>query len=178
MHSKPAILLKAALQGLASLPVQVVATTGRHRDPGALGLGVAPANARVEKFVPQSDLLPRTDVVVTTGGTGTVLAALSAGVPLVIVPTAWDQPENAWRVAESGAGIRLTPRQCTPDLIRRAVVRVLNDDSFSKNARRLKEDFAAYGGASQAADLLEGLAPSSYEHVHTPMLTESARIGG
>jgi len=176
MHSKPAILLKAALQGLASLPVQVVATTGRHRDPEVLGLGVVPANARVERFVPQSDLLPRTAVVVTTGGTGTVLAALSAGVPLVIVPTAWDQPENAWRVAESGAGIRLTPRQCTPDGIGRAVARVLNDRSFSENARRLRNDFAAYGGASQAADLLEGLVPSSYNNIDAPMLTQSAGI--
>jgi MGT family glycosyltransferase len=176
MHSKPAILLKAALQGLASLPVQVVATTGRHRHPGALGLGPIPPNARVERFVPQSDLLPRARVVVTTGGTGTVLAALSAGVPLVVVPTAWDQPENAWRVAEAGAGIRLTPRQCTPDGIRNAVGRVLHEDSFRKNARRLKDDFAGYGGAAQAADLLETLAPSARAHVHETVLTDGARV--
>jgi MGT family glycosyltransferase len=178
MHSKPPMLLKAALQGLASSPVQVVATTGRHRDPAAIGLSVVPVNARVERFVPHSDLLPRTSVVVTTGGTGTVLAALSEGVPLVIVPTAWDQPENAWRVAESGAGIRLTPRQCTPAHLRSAVMRVLHDRSFLENARRLKNDFANYGGASQAADLLEQLAPSSYSPVDEFAVRESARIPG
>ena len=115
VHSKPPLLLRAALQGLASIPVNVIATTGRHRDPASLGLGVIPPNARVERWIPHSDLLPRTDVVVTTGGTGTVLATLSAGRPLVVMPTAWDQPENAWRVAEAGAGIRLAPRQCTPE---------------------------------------------------------------
>jgi MGT family glycosyltransferase len=158
MHSKPALLLRAALQGLSSLPVRVIATTGKHRDPEKLGLGAIPSNARVERWVPHSDLFPRTDVVVTTGGTGTVLATLSAGVPLVVVPTAWDQPENAWRVNEAGAGIRLSPSECTPERICSAVERVLREPSFRQNARRLGGQFAGYGGAAQAADLLEGLA--------------------
>ena len=158
MHSKPAFLLRAGLQGLASLPVQMIATTGKGRDPDSLGLGAVPPNARVERFVPHSDLLPHADVVVTTGGTGTVLATLSAGVPLVVVPTAWDQPLNAWRVAESGAGIRLPPNECTPERIRGAVARVLSDPSFRRNAQRLATDFARYGGATQAADLLDDLA--------------------
>jgi MGT family glycosyltransferase len=157
-HSKPPLLLRAALRGLSSLPLRVIGTTGKHRDPAELGLGAVPANARVEQWVPHSDLLPRTDVVVTTGGTGTVMGALSAGVPLVVVPTAWDQPENAWRVAESGAGIRLPARRCTPERVRDAVQRVLSDPSFRCNARRLAADFARYGGPTQAADLLEGLA--------------------
>ncbi len=158
LHAKPPFLLRAALKGLSSLPVRVIATTGKHRDPASLGLGAIPPNARVEQWVPHSDLLPRTDVVVTTGGTGTVLASLSAGVPLVVVPTAWDQPENAWRVAEAGAGIRLPPSRCTPERLRDAVARVLNQNSFRENARRLAADFARYGGAAQAAGLLEDLA--------------------
>jgi len=158
LHSKPPVLLQAALQGLAPLPVRVIATTGNHRDPQTLGLGLVPPNARVERFIPHSDLLPRTDVVVTTGGTGTVLASLSGGLPLVVAPTAWDQPENAWRVAEAGAGIRLAPRLCTPERIRDAVHRVLNDGSFRRNAQRLAKEFASYGGAAQAACLLEDLA--------------------
>jgi MGT family glycosyltransferase len=158
LHAKPPVLLRATLQGLASLPVQVIATTGKHRDFEGLGLGAVPGNARVEQWVPHSDLLPRTDVVVTTGGTGTVLAALSAGAPLVIVPMAWDQPENAWRVDEAGAGIRIAPRDCTADRVRAAVERVLRDESFRHNARRLAADFARYGGAGQAAELLEELA--------------------
>ncbi len=158
LHAKPPLLLRAALEGLAALPVRVIVTTGMHRDPTEIGLGAIPANARVERWVPHSDLFCRTDVVVTTGGTGTVLAALSAGVPLVVVPTAWDQPENAWRVSEAGAGIRLAPRQCTPDRLRSAVTRVLDDPSFRSNAGRLAADFARYGGAAQAARLIEQLA--------------------
>ncbi len=158
MHAKEPFLLRAALEGLASLPVRVVATTGRHRSPRDLNIGAVPANARVEAWVPHSDILGRADVVVTTGGTGTVLAALSAGTPLVIVPTAWDQPENAWRVVEAGAGLRIDPRTCTPDKVRDAVQRVLTDSSFRSQAQRLAKNFAQFGGATQAARLLEDLA--------------------
>jgi MGT family glycosyltransferase len=176
MHSKAPLLLRAALEGLATLPVRVIATTGKHRDPASLELGAVPANARVERFVPHSDLLPCTDAVVTTGGTGTVLATLSAGVPLVIVPTAWDQPENAWRVAEAGAGIRLAPGESSPAAIRGAVERVLTDPSFRQNARRLGDDFARYGGALQAADLLEALAVRPQDFSQRSRVTEPPAV--
>jgi MGT family glycosyltransferase len=178
MHSKPPLLLPAALRGLASLPVQVIATTGNHRDPASLDLGAIPPNARVERWVPHSDLLPHTSVVVTTGGTGTVLAALCAGVPLVVVPTAWDQPENAWRVEEAGAGIRLSPRHCTPERIRAAVDRVLNDPSYRQNARQLGRDLAGYGGAVLAADLLEDLADPREGSSHRDRMPASPSFSG
>lgn len=179
MHSKSALLLRSALQGLETAPVHVVATTGQHRDPTSLELGVIPGNARLERFVPHSVLFPRTDLVVTTGGTGTVLAALSAGIPLVVVPTAWDQPENAWRVAEAGAGVRIPPGRCTPSRVRSAVDRVLSDPSFAHHARRLGADFARHRGAATAAALLEELVPGgqsnagarSSQAVHVPVAT-------
>ena len=43
----------------------------------------------------------------TTGGPATIMAALRAGVPLVVVPTTWDKPDNARRVVEAGVGVRL-----------------------------------------------------------------------
>lgn len=172
MHSKPPVLLRAALEGLASLPAHVIATTGRHREPRDLKLAIPP-NARVEQWIPHSALLPRVSAIVTTGGTGTVLAALAAGVPIVVVPMAWDQPENAWRIAEAGAGIRLAPGQCSPRAIRHAVDRVLSDPSFRENARRLGSDLASYGGAGQAADLLTNLVPAQRKPHGAPMLASS-----
>ncbi len=151
-------LLKAAAEGLAGLPLQVVMTTGGQRDPVALGLANVAANVRVERWVPLVDLLPRTGVVVTTGGSGTVLAALKEGVPVLVVPMAWDQPENAWRVVDAGAGLRLSRRRCTPERLREAVQRLLKEETFREGARRMAADFASYGGAAQAAELLEGLA--------------------
>ena len=153
-------LLRAAASALKDLPVQVVMTTGRQRNPAELGLVPAP-NVRVEPYVPQSDLLPGAAVMVTLGGSGGVLAALGAGVPLVIVPTEWDRPENAQRVVEAGAGLRIAPNRCTPERLRAAVERVLNEPSFRENAQRLAGAFARYGGPARAAQLLEDLSSTS-----------------
>ena len=158
MHGQAPIVLRAAAQGLANLPMQVIMTTGKNRDPAELDLGSIAPNVRVERWVPHSDLLPRTDVLVTTGGGGTVLAALQAGVPMLVVPTQWEKPDNAQRVVEAGAGIRLSPRRCTPRRLREAVEQILKDLSFHQNALQLAAIFKRYGGATRAAELLEGLS--------------------
>ena len=96
--------------------------------------------------------------MVTLGGAGTVMAALRCGIPLVVVPTEWDKPENAQRVVEAGAGLRLEPKQCTPSRLRTAVGRILSEPSYKQNAQRLAEDLLNYGGQSRAAEFLEDLA--------------------
>jgi MGT family glycosyltransferase len=154
-------LLKTVVRACADMPVQVVMTTGRQRRVADLDLGVLPPNIRVESYVPQSDLLPETAVMVTVGGSGGVLAAITAGVPLVVVPTEWDRPENAQRVVEAGAGLRIAPSQCSPQRLRAAIERILSESSFRMNARRLAGICARYGGPARGAQLLEGLAPAT-----------------
>src|SRR5258705_7175024 len=94
--------------------MEVIMTTGAHRDPADLNLGPIAPNVRVEQWVSHSDLLPRCAALVTTGGAGTVMAALQAGVPQLIVPTHWDKPDNARRVVEAGARPPPPPPQGTP----------------------------------------------------------------
>jgi MGT family glycosyltransferase len=151
-------VLRAAARGLANLPMQVIMTTGRDRDPARLDLGPIAPNVHIVRFVSYGELLPRTDVVVSTGGGGTVLGALNAGVPQVIIPTEWDKPENAQRVVEAGVGLRLTPRRVTPKRLRRAAERLLSEPSFRQNAQRVAASFARLGGAERAAELLEELS--------------------
>ncbi len=158
VHTQKPFVLSAAARGLADLPLQVVMTTGGHRGPEDVGLGELAPNIRVERWVAHSDLLPHTDVVVTTGGAGTVSAVLEAGIPLVIVPTEWDKPENARRVEDAGAGIFLPASRCSPARLREAVQRVLTDPSFRQNARRLGDLWAQHNGPTRAAELLGELA--------------------
>ena len=156
-RQKP-FVLRAAAEGLADLPMQVIMTSGGNRQPADLDLGPLASNICLEAWVPHSDLMPLTDVVVTTGGAGTVMTTLSAGVPLIVVPTEWDKAENAQRVVEAGAGLRIPPRQCTPAKLRAAVERVLAEPSFRENARRLSKIFAGYAGPARAAELVEQLS--------------------
>lgn len=158
IHVQAPVVLKAAARGLANLPMEVIMTTGGNREPSELEIGETASNIHIYRWVSHSELLPKTAVLITTGGAGSVLAALSAGVPMVVVPTEWDKPEVAQRVAESGAGIRLAPQKCTPERLREAVERVLRESSFRENARRLQASFGRYGGPVRAAELLEGLA--------------------
>ncbi len=90
--------------------------------------------------------------------TGTVLASLAAGCPLMIVPTEFDKPDNARRVEASGAGLSLAPRRCTPRRLRAAVERLLSEPAFRLNAERLAKALARPGGGGRAAELLERLA--------------------
>lgn len=155
VHVDKPLVLRAAAQGLANLHLQVIMTAGGNRNPAELELGPIAPNVHLADWIPHSDLLSRTDVLVTTGGAGTVLAALSAGVPLVIVPTEWDKPEIARRVVEAGAGIRIAPWRCTPKRLRAAVETILATPAFKENVRNVQNSFARYGGPAQAACLLE-----------------------
>ncbi|MGY1809238.1 nucleotide disphospho-sugar-binding domain-containing protein [Blastococcus sp. SYSU D00669] len=149
----PADLLLPALAGLADLDVTVAAATGG----AALPRDRVPANAHQAAFLPYDRLLPRTAVVVTNGGWGGVLAALGAGVPLVVAGATLDKPEIARRVAAAGAGVDLRTGRPSPAAVRAAVARVLAEPSFAAAAQRVQASLARHGGASTAADLLERL---------------------
>uniref|UniRef100_Q026U8 Glycosyltransferase, MGT family n=1 Tax=Solibacter usitatus (strain Ellin6076) TaxID=234267 RepID=Q026U8_SOLUE len=151
-------LLRATAQALAGLPMEVILTTGQNRDPATLGLDPLPANVRVERWLSHESLLPRCAAIVTTGGPATVMAALKAGVPLVMVPTFWEKNDNAQRVVEAGVGLRLAPRRCSPDRVRAAVMRLLEEPHFRENARRIAQRLSEASGARGAAQLLENLA--------------------
>jgi len=74
--------------------------------------------------------------VVTHGGHGTVMKALAAGVPMVILPHGRDQADTAARVTARRAGVVLT-RTATSGAIATAIQRVLRNDSYRAAAQRL-----------------------------------------
>jgi UDP-glucoronosyl and UDP-glucosyl transferase len=91
------------LAGLAQLPVNVLVTVGREIDPAELG--PQPENVHVERYLPQTVILPRCEVVVFHGGSGTLTGALAHGLPMVILAMGADQPANAMRCQDLGLGI-------------------------------------------------------------------------
>ncbi len=160
IHTQAPLVSRAAVQGLADLPVQVIISTSVPGDTVSLGLGPIAPNIQLEHWVNihYSSLLPLTDLVVTTGGAGTVLSSLRAGVPVILVPTEWDKPDVAQRIVATGAGLCLSPSECRRGRLRAAVERVLGDPSFRENARRLAAIFETYRGSDEAARLLEDLS--------------------
>jgi MGT family glycosyltransferase len=154
-NTEPSDLIRPALDALADHDVLVVVATGT---PGRDTLPFAtPANARVAGFLPYSELLPRTDIVITNGGWGGTLAALAHGIPLVIAGGDLDKPEVAARVAWCGAGVNLKTGTPTAAQISRGFDRVMNDPSYRRAAAGVAAQLEASGGAPRAAELLENL---------------------
>lgn len=154
-------LLRSAAQGLAAAAVEAILVTGRGLDAHQAGVATRAPNVHVADWLSHDVLLPRCAAIVTTGGMGTVIAALRAGVPLVVVPTGWDKPTNARRVVAAGVGVRLSPRRCTPERLRAAVEQVLTDPRYRRNAGRAADLLAAAPGPPGAAELIERVATTA-----------------
>lgn len=82
-------LMREALAGLTELPLDVLVAIGSYFDPTQLG--PLPDSVRVERFVRQDLVLPRVDLAVHHGGSGTLLAAAAEGVPQLAMPMGADQ---------------------------------------------------------------------------------------
>lgn len=85
--------LKTVVEAISSLDVRVLATIGPRGNLDAFG--PQPENVTIMRYVPQTAVLPHAAAAVSHAGSGTVLAALAAGVPQLCLPHFADQPLNA-----------------------------------------------------------------------------------
>jgi UDP:flavonoid glycosyltransferase YjiC (YdhE family) len=152
-------LFSRILSGLRGLPINLVVTVGRDLDP--LELGPQPANVHIERFIPQSVVLPHCDLVVSHGGSGSVIGALAHGLPMLLAPMGADQPSNAARCEALGVGRVLDVITATPAEVRAAAALLLADPTYRGAADRIREKFAALPGPESTVPLLERLATDS-----------------
>lgn len=116
-----------------------------------------PRNVRFIGYTPLSQVLPSCDAVLTLGGLGTVMAALTHGLPVVVAPVNADQPVNAARCEALGVGVRVSP-STTAAVLADAVNAVLTNPSFAARARAERAEMEKLPGASAAATLVETVA--------------------
>ncbi len=147
-------LFERLLAGLAEVDADVLATVGRHVDPA--DFGPQPAHVRVERFVPQADVLRETDLVVSHGGSGSLTATLAHGLPSVLLPLGADQPHNALRAEELGVARTLDAATVTPEAIRQTVNDALRDEATTERARRMAVEIDGLPGVEETVPLLEG----------------------
>ena len=145
-------LFDRVLSGLRELPTTVVVTVGRNVDPARFG--AQPDHVHVERYIPQSALLPHCDLVVNHGGSGSVIGALAHGLPLVVLPMGADQLPNAERCEQLGVGVVLDAVRATPRSIHDAVLTLLTDHGAREAAARIRDEIASLPGPDAVVPLL------------------------
>jgi MGT family glycosyltransferase len=148
--------LQRVVDALGSLPVRGLVTTGPAIDPASVR---AAANVTVLAAAPHSAVLRDAAAVVTHGGHGTVVRALAAGVPPLVLPHGRDQADNAVRVTTRGAGLSVK-RTASPAAIAAAVRRLLDEPAFRDGAARLGESLRRDAESGSLVVELEDLPTS------------------
>ena len=148
-------LFNRVLSGLRDLDANIVMTVGRDIDPAEFG--PQPSNIHIERYIPQSILMPYVGLVISHGGSGTVIGALAYGLPQIVIPLAADQLINASRIVTLGLGRTLDPITLTPKQICDTVTLLLSDEPTHSAAQRLRDEIADLPPSASAIPLIEKL---------------------
>ncbi len=154
-NAKARNVFAAVLEGLRAEPLTAILTIGPNNDPA--DFGPQPDHIHVERFIPQSLLLPHCDAVVNQGGTA-ILPILAHGLPLLVLPQGANQFHNAAACVAAGVGRRLLPGEVTPEAVRRDVDALLHDTDLGHAAQRIQKELAEMPGPERGVELLERLA--------------------
>ena len=106
-------------------------------------------------YLPYASIFPRAGAVVHQGGVGTTAQALRAGRPMVIVPFAHDQFDNAARVTRQGVGRWLPRRRYKAHRAAQALRNLLEDPRVAARSAVIADQICAERGVDTAGDALE-----------------------
>jgi UDP:flavonoid glycosyltransferase YjiC (YdhE family) len=135
-----------AVRLFRSTDLQVVMTTA-----GLAEIPETPPNVFAARYAPGDALMAASDVVVSHGGNGTIYQALGRGVPIIGIPTIFDQEVNMRRVTEMGLGLTLSSRESHGEALVHAVRRVLGDPGFRARCLALAPRVNGADGPATAA---------------------------
>jgi MGT family glycosyltransferase len=160
------VTFSSMYQGQEQVLHRIIEALGGFGARGLLTLGPvldaadfpAPANVVVARSAPHSLIFPYASVVVTHAGHASTLRPLIAGVPLVCLPLGRDQADNAARVTQRGAGLRLLPDASASE-IGTAIQQAISDPGIRQAAADLGTRIAADAANRSAEDELEALVP-------------------
>jgi rhamnosyltransferase subunit B len=112
----------------------------------------------IADWAPHSELFARASVVVHQGGAGTLHTALASARPMLIVPHAHDQGDNAVRAARLGVARVVFPSQYRRRTVRDHLRVLLSEPGWQSQAADVGDAVRAESGAERAAEALETLA--------------------
>lgn len=149
-------VLRTAITGLSGVDAEVLVATGPQVDPSVLT--DMPGNVHVLPWVPQADLLAHADLVAHHGGAGTTVAAMTHGLPQLVLPQGADQFRNAEIVADTGLGGRLVGEDFTADAVQEVARKLLRNNDVQAATARIAAEIAAMPSPDEVVPKLADLA--------------------
>jgi MGT family glycosyltransferase len=143
---------QAAIDGALDCGARVIVTVGPQGDPAVLDTRGGPV--RIERWIPQTQVLDKAALLVSHAGSGSFLGALRVGIPQLCLPQAADQFRNADAVTRSGSGTTLAPGEVTPSAVRAAIRFLLTDSGPRQVAQQVAAAIAAMPTATTTARTL------------------------
>jgi rhamnosyltransferase subunit B len=140
-----------AAQILGRRAVLLVGKQTQNR-PASLPEGVAAFD-----YAPYSELFPLAAATVHQGGIGTTGQAMRSGKPMVVMPYAHDQPDNAARVTRLGIARTIPRARYTPERAAAELRVLLDDPAYARRAREIGEKVRSEDAVKVACDALEAL---------------------
>ncbi|HVB70993.1 MAG TPA: glycosyltransferase [Acidimicrobiales bacterium] len=145
---------RVLIEAFADTDCNLILTIGNNNDPSELG--PQPPNVFIERFVAQALLLPHMSAMVNHAGSGSMLAALSHAVPMLMLPQGSDQYENSLACTSAGVARMLTPDVVTPDLLAVELRTILSESSYTRCARAIRDEIDAMPTPADVAAAIDG----------------------
>jgi zeaxanthin glucosyltransferase len=151
-HVQP-VLFPLIAEACSGLNLQLVISLGNRFDANLLNN--LPGDPVVTRYAPQLELLKIARVVVTHGGSNTVLETLIEGKPLLVIPGAFDQFAMAARLERLHVARALPQKQIDAAGIRNALAALLDDPEYLAAAQQIQARMQGPSGTNRAADIIE-----------------------
>ena len=145
---------RAAITAAQALGRRAILLTGKPPEE----LGAVPRTVKAFQYLPYSMVFPRASAIVHSAGIGTLAQALAAGRPQLIVPVAFDQPDNARRTAALGIARVVPFRKADARAMTRELAPLLTEPGYAGRAGEAGRIVSREDGARVAADALENAA--------------------
>lgn len=120
-----------------------------------------PPTIRHATYVPLSKLLPRAAAIAHHAGIGTIAAACAAGIPQLLTPLTFNQPDDAARVARRGLGLVVSPRRYRAARVARTLSELLSADAIRSRCREVATCMSRERGVERACEVLESIGKSA-----------------
>lgn len=125
----------------------------------SVSLSRSNGQVRAIQYAPYDQVFPFARAVVHHGGIGSISEALRAGKRMLIVPFAWDQPDNGARIERLGVGASLARSRYNPATAASALDKLLRNNTAASEAARLSEIVRGENGVQQACSFIEAALP-------------------